>query len=73
MRGLTGGFPVRGSPAARVEGCVSFTGARRTSGWPRVAGRGSEAAARRSRAAEATDGKGAPVRVGRGEAVWELR
>ena len=24
-------------------------------------------------AAEATDGEGAPVRIGRGEAVWELR
>src|SRR6185369_10650926 len=31
-RGLTGRFPARGSPAARVEGCVSLTGSRRTSG-----------------------------------------
>ena len=30
-RRLTGRFPARGSPAARVEGCVSLTGARRTS------------------------------------------
>ena len=29
---MTGGFPARGSPAARVEGCVSLTGSRRTSG-----------------------------------------
>ena len=29
---MTGGFPARGSPAARVEGCGSFTGSRRTSG-----------------------------------------
>ena len=29
---MTGDFPVRGSPAARVEGCVSLTGSRRTSG-----------------------------------------
>ena len=50
-RGLTGGFPVRGSPAARLEGCGSFTGSRRTTGWSWGAGRGSEAAARRSRAA----------------------
>src|SRR6185295_20236087 len=46
-RGLTGRLPARGSPAARVEGCVSFTGSRRTSRWSMVAGRGSEAAARR--------------------------
>jgi len=63
-RRLTGRFPARGSPAARVEGCVSLTGARRTSGWPRVAGRGSEAAARRSRAGR---------RFRRGEVAWELR
>ena len=72
-RGLTGRFPARGSPAARVEGCGSFTGSRRTPGWSWGAGRGSEAAARRSRAAEASDGEGAPVRIGRGETVWELR
>ena len=29
---MTGGFPARGSPAARMEGCGSFTGSRRTSG-----------------------------------------
>ena len=29
---MTGDFPARGSPAARVEGCVSLTGSRRTSG-----------------------------------------
>ena len=29
---MTGRFPARGSPAARVEGCVSLTGSRRTSG-----------------------------------------
>jgi hypothetical protein len=29
---LTGRFPARGSPAARVERCGSFTGSRRTSG-----------------------------------------
>src|SRR6185312_16223510 len=50
---LTGQIPARGSAAARGKRCGSFTGSRRTSGWSWGAGRCSEAAARRSRAAAA--------------------
>ena len=52
-RWLTGQIPARGSPAARGKRSGSFTGSKRTSGWSWGAGRGSEAAVRRSRAAAA--------------------
>ena len=69
-RGLTGRFPARGSPAARVEGCGSFTGSRRTPGWSWGAGRGSEAAARRSRRV----GGGVLRRLGlSGGRGWKIR
>ena len=54
-------------------------GAKGVQGAPQ-GGLGVRGGARRQRldgaggsAAEATDGEGAPVRVGRGESVWELR
>src|SRR6185437_1617941 len=65
-RGLTGRFPARGSPAARVEGCVSLTGSRRTSGCLESRLGRSEVGCRRRAAA---CGLGARWRDGSGE-VW---
>ena len=63
---MTGGFPVRGSPAARVEGCVSFTGSRRTTGWSWGAEMGSEAAVDRPFPGEGVAG-------GEGKQEWGLK
>ena len=59
-RGLTGCFPARGTPAARVEGRGRFTAPVRTSrcpvlgsGWAVAAARRSRAGRRRRRMAEA--------------------
>jgi len=72
---LTGGFPARGSPAARVEGCVSLTGSRRTSGClESKLGRSERGCRRRAAACGSELGGGtALVRFGRGEKAWELR
>ena len=66
---MTGGFPARGSPAARVEGCVSLTGARRTSGCLESRLGRSEVGCRRRAAACGLGARRrvAPVRFGRGE------
>src|SRR6185312_2241667 len=64
--GLTGDFPARGSPAARVEGCVSLTGSRRTSGCLESRLGRSEVGCRRRAAA---CGLGAQRRGSSGE-VW---
>src|SRR6185312_15103632 len=64
--GLTGDFPARGSPAARVEGCVSLTGSRRTSGCLESRLGRSEVGCRRRAAA---CGLGARRRGSSGE-VW---
>ena len=63
---MTGGFPARGSPAARVEGCVSLTGSRRTSGCLESRLGRSEVGCRRRAAA---CGLGARRRGSSGE-VW---
>ena len=66
---MTGGFPARGSPAARVEGCGSFTGSRRTSGCLESRLGWSEMGCRRRAAAcgLGAQRRVAPVRFGRGE------
>ena len=63
---MTGRFPARGSPAARVEGCVSLTGSRRTSGCLESRLGRSEVGCRRRAAA---CGLGARRRGSSGE-VW---
>ena len=63
---MTSDFPARGSPAARVEGCGSFTGSRRTSGCLESRLGRSEVGCRRRAAA---CGLGARRRGSSGE-VW---